>query len=92
MRRVCVQVNMVRLSERLTQTWGRAPMPEELQQWLKSQGFTHHSGSQWYCDGPKIECLRADEIVRFVHLETENGVTIVDPLPALPSDRGPQTQ
>src|SRR5690348_15896131 len=47
----------------------------------EASGFTNAYESQWYCDGPRLECLRADEIVREVHLETENAVTIVKPPP-----------
>lgn len=78
MRKVCVQLNMVRLSERLARSWGRTPTPVELRQWLADQGFTNVSGSQWYCDGEKIEGLHSDEIIREMYLETENGVTMVD--------------
>ena len=86
MRNVCVQINMVRLGERLARTWGRPLTSAELRRWLLDQGFTNHSGSQWYCDGPKIECLQSNEIVRHVYLETEDGVTMVEP-PRLTKER-----
>lgn len=79
---------MVRLSERLARTWGRTPEPAELRRWLADQGFTNVAGSQWYCDGEKIECLQSDEIVREMYLETENGVTMVDAPRESKSDQG----
>lgn len=76
---------MVRLSERLARTWGRTPDPDELRRWLADQGFSNVSGSQWYCDGEKIESLQPNEIIREMYLETENGVTLVDtPRPSAP--------
>ena len=83
MHRVCVQVNLIRLGERLARTLGRAVTHYEVENWLAEQGFTHSSGRQWFCDGGKTQCLRPDEIIREMHLETVDGVTIIDPPPPI---------
>jgi hypothetical protein len=77
MRRTCVQIDFMRLSDRLARTWGRSPMRDEVEQWLVEQGFTRSSGKGWYCDGEKIECLQPGEIVREIMLETNDGITMV---------------
>ena len=90
MRRTCVQINFMRLSDRLARSWGRSPVRHEVEQWLAEQGFTRSAGKGWYCDGEKIECLQSDEIVREIMLETTDGITMVGVPPPFDAQPGNQ--
>ena len=88
LQRVCFQIDLTRLAARLAAEWGRKPLFHEVQQWLSANRLRRSGGSWWQYDGETIACLRPDEVIRQMRLETENGVTIVEP-PGPQHSRGP---